>query len=498
MRKVRAEHEELKKRVDALGKRMDQVANRAVKRAAPPTVMITVNGEDAEINWYPCGRGMWMAPAIDGVAPIAFMSYGSCVIGYMNAFANTGPVEINSWTTPPGYARWYLVDPGTPPDPGTANRAGRHNAKKFPAHTHTHHGCDTAGISDANEPGGQGIYHTTPWATGCRDGLLNCLRLAVGWANRMPIFRLRRDMWDDMVIAPHDFAQGKFQGMDRTRTYGPDGYGGEQKIGGYSALDHAHLNRMTHPVGVIAPHYRLGLFLLAMLFQDVRASWFIANRSDEKVDQHHWWSLTGIQRHYEHGVGCPDFGRAWAGALQVLAWCLEVRQSRSTDFPWWSELQQDECLDMAIDAMQRMQDPHGWLYVIHPKLPSGIPSPRYQHKVYDEQWSHHMPADEQLPAFKGFEQELVFLAVARLIKTGEVKADALRPVADQLSFALRSDERTRQLMIVGRDDWSSDELTSWQPFIYGYANNQTIQDAQTDYAWWGDNPANSLWTAWDL
>ena len=494
--RLREEQQKLKAKLDDIEARVERATRRV--RRGPPGVIVNINGNDEEVAWTQVRPGVFMCPAIDGIAPIAFMGHGSLIIGYMNCFAGTGDQEVNTYTVPPGYARWYLVDDGLPPDDRRATRAGRHNAKTHPAITHTHSGLEMSGVKSANEPGGQGIYHTSDWATGCSDGLRSCLRLALGWANRMPIFRLRRDMWDDMAIAPHEFRAGQFQGMDRTRTYGPDGYGGAQKVDGYDGLDHAHLNRMTHPVGVIAARYEFGVFLLAMLFRDVQASWFITNASDDKIHQHHWWSLTGMQRHYRHGIGCPELGRAWAAVLQVLAWCMEIRQRLDLDMPYWDNEAIDDAVSMATDAMARMQHPDGWLYVIYPELPNGTPSPRYQHKVYDEQWSHHIPEGQQPPAFKGFEQELVYLAVSRCICTGDPVADGMRHIADQLATSLRSDMRTRQLMVVGQEDWSSDELTNWQPFIYGYADNLTLQVAQSNQPWWSDNPANAFWTAWDL
>jgi hypothetical protein len=500
IRKLQDSQRELQEKLTSLEERIGRVSKRVRKPVRPPAVLANIAGQDEDIDWVSVGQGVWMCPAIYGIAPIAFTGHGSLVIGYMNAFAGNGPIEVNGYEVPPGYARWHLIELGNPPDSREATRAGRYNAAKHPPIIHSHHGLDMAGVKNANEPGGAGIYHTSFWATGCKDGVGNCLQLALGWANRMPIFRLRRDMWDDNVIAPHEFAAGEFQGMDRTRTYGPDGFAGTQKLDGYDALDHAHIVRMAHPAGVIARNYSFGAFLLSMLFQDVRASWFVMNRSDEKVNQHHWWSLIGMQRHYEHGVGCPEFGRAWAGALQILAWAIETADRNETveRYSFWPGEEIEDCLSMAIDAMTRMQDHFGWLYVIWPTLPSGAPSSRYKHKVVDEQWSHHIPEGMQPPVFKGFEQELVFLAIARLIMTGEPKCDALRVVADQLAVALRNDMETRQLMVVGEDEWSSDEKTSWQPYIYGYATSSQVDDQQRSIPWWSDNAANALWTNWSL
>lgn len=442
-------------------------------------------------------QNIWIARA-GNVACIAVESHNHLIVGYLNAFPDTGTIGIEGHMIPPGFGRWHFEAVGRPKDPGTATRYGRENARKHLVRLEPVEGVLVYGGPDANAPGGAGIYMESPWATGCTDGVIGCLRMLVGWANRSWIWRLdphRFNAGQVEWMRLHDLVED-YYGHDKTGTIQPKGYEGPSRIySGYSTLDHAHLVRMIHPAVALAREEKkarlvgVGQLMLDAITEDVSSAWLDQNLNDPRWAPH-WWSIEGIQIH-SGGAGSPQLGREVNAALQVLAAEAELR-GRSWDLCHFLTLLW-ECYDEQRQVLYRISAEE-----------NGLPSNKYNHKVYQEPWSHSIPQGEQPDVYKAFEQELVWLGLRRAVAALKAcpcdSQDYRHAVISGERMVAELHERAtsgphRALEVIEKKGWSSIQVAPWTRVINGTEGLDQVRAMHENlsYPWWADNPMNA-WT----
>jgi len=444
-------------------------------------------------------RNIWLARAGD-VACVAVQSHNHLIVGYLNAFPRRGTIGIEGHMIPPGFGRWHFEVVGRPENPGTATRYGRENARKHLVRLEPVEGVLIYGGPDANAPGGAGIYMESSWATGCPEGMVGCLQMLVGWANRSWIWRLDPQRFDAGQIEwmrLHDCIED-YYGHDKTGTIQPKGYGGSSRIyGNYKTLDHAHLVRMIHPAVALAREEKkaglvgVGQLMLDAITEDVSSAWLDQNLNDTRSGwSSNWWSIEGIQR-FSGGAGSPHLGRELNAALQVLAAEAELR---------------GHCYDLChfINMLWECYDEQRHVLYRISAEESGVPSHKYNHKVYDEQWSHSIPQGEQPDVYKGFEQELVWLGLRRAVealKATPCDSVDYRPavIAGERMVAELHERATtgqhRALEVIEKRGWSSIEVAPWTRVINGTEDLDQVRamHQNLNYPWWADNPMNA-WT----
>lgn len=435
-------------------------------------------------------RGVTLEPVgRDGLARVRVTSHGTTIVGVVNAFAGTGTVDVDGHPLPPGYARWRIEEMGRFPDPGTATARGAEIARKHRVTLVEHWGTYLAGYPDANAPGGQGIYHESDWAVGCPEGLEDALRLCLGWANRMGTWRWDRAAYDAGRIEPHRWSAG-FPGIDQTRTFPVHDYGGAVKLGNYTQLDHAHLNRWTHVARVAALHgFAFGELCVRSIAEDVIGCWTTPNSSDDKLGKSHWWSCDGIERFTPKNIGTPHAGRQFAGALQGIAAGLLLPSLAERDQRTYRRYCAAAKRLLSF-ARQMIDEDRDAIYVIRYLDEAGKPSNKYAHKR-QEHFGNTIPEGSNPDIFKGFEHSLVCLGFRRLAEIPDFEfADVAMDCA--LVLARRYLDRNHELEVVEHPQWSSPKAATWDDLISGLASREVVQ-ATADYKapWWGDHPLNS-------
>lgn len=472
---------------------------------------IVVGGRTHSIHWRKVAGwdGVEIGQRCGGVAPILFRSHGSVIFGIMAPFADSGAQEYRdlmlvyrgmedfistsgeSGVIEPGYGRFWMLSGGAAPDPDTATEEGRKNAGKHPLRDEDFDWSKGFALfwgKDANGPGGRGIYQENEWAVGCPQGLMDSLRILLGWANRNAIFRLERNEWDEGLIAPHAFDhpdRPPYRGNDQTKTYAPQGYEGEVTIDGYRQLDNAHGMRMLNPAYITGKYdYSFGVFCTTMLAFDVEATWVIENINDAKK-QPHWWSVKGIMAHTPAGIGSPYAGRQLNYALQALCAAWELR------VPFEFE----SAILLMWDFLEHIFDPSECLlYRISFYDEFGNESNKWKHKVEQEGWDHTIPAGGKPDVYKGFEQALVFCGLGRFVEVIRGLDPASGERAEKMYYAMhdRMCIQNRDLEVIGHREWSSSREAPFSEFILDTISNSDLDYAmKSNQAWHSDNPMNA-------
>ena len=365
-----------------------------------------------------------------------------------------------------GWAPWDA------PDPATATIWGRENAEKYQGRYVT--------PNDANEGGGAGIYFENEWAAGCSIALQTCHDIAVQWANRMPLARLD---WDALVkgeIRAFDWGEDHL-GLDRSRNLQPAPFALKDSQG-RRILDHSHTNRAVLATGYAAKNGNAFCRFMSWCYaQDVRASWTLPNLYDSKKNAL-LWSAHGIMQNTPRGIGSPILGREFDGALRALVAAIECG---------FEEFKADLML-LAKLAVYCFDHDDQALYVIYPQNEHGHPSSKYKHKVYDEGWSHSIPAGAQPPVCKTFEVARVYLGLKAAQRV--LHWAPLDTVILGLNTRLHADNS--QLAVIGHPEWSSTEQTPYTDLILGQnpGNLDELQRANTP--WWGDHKLSAYTGEW--
>lgn len=476
---------------------------------------VTVDGTDHDIQWSltPHWPGIKIGKRIGGLAPIMFEDHGSVIFGLMNCFANAGPWSYSDLavdyeddgevqedlipakgkegTIQPGYARFWMLDWGASPEPGTATEDGFENAWNHalsPSDLNYELGFPIYFGKDANGPGGQGIYQESDWAVGCTEGLASSLLILLGWANRNAIFRLDEIQWDQGIIAPHDFVNPDlppYQGNDQTKTFAPQGYEGDVTIEGYRQLDHAHAMRMLNPAFITGSYgYSFGRFCTAMLAFDVEATWILPNANDTKANAH-WWSVKGMTLNTPEGIGSHFAGRPINYAMQALAkaYMLDIDYELEE-----SLLRMNEFLLHIYDESNHL------FYRISYFAENGQPSNKWKHKVEQEGWDHSIPEGGKPDVYKGFEQALVWLGFRHFRRVvDDLDPDnAERRDEMELMVKERLMKQNRDLEVIGHPEWSSSREAPWNEFILDTISTSDLEFAKKSVqAWHSDNPLNA-------
>jgi hypothetical protein len=192
------------------------------------------------------------------------------------------------------------------------------------------------GPSDANFPGGEGIYPNLYWAHS-QDGVSAAADILLGWANRMMIFKISPKVTN--FITP--WTSGDlFKGHDSSRAIETEGFTKVKKDspknqpridGSYKMLDHQHLGRISHPAYFLAKQgYKFAEIILEFIANDVSLRWTTANTKGGSPN-YAWWTCYNLLESYPKKKGCEITGRAYGQAMMALAYAIDILPKKRSE-----------------------------------------------------------------------------------------------------------------------------------------------------------------------